>query len=272
MFQCTVNGNTLPVKEWYFAASVGNSYIKFIDSSYTSVDKTFKDNMIITNIKITDTTQPDYIENYDVYLTRKSITVSNETINEMSEEDNSQNIKQVTKQIITLYLDAPTTDVQVNNIADFVGYIPNPDSLSVEDYKKYTINKSKLELADYLLQHPLQSNVHGDTSKYYAITENKQILLLMELACAQQAKEADILYQPSWNASGEACTYDWTIEELKTLAFQINQVVKPLISYQQAIEETIIGKTSIDEIKLIEIDFDAHDPRNADSSESEEAS
>ena len=269
MFQCTVNNKTLPIKEWYFG--VGDNYLKFIDTEYSSVDECFPDNGIITNVKITDDSQPDYLENHDVYLTRKSITVENEVVDVITPVGESgQNIEQVTKKVISVFLGTPTTDMQVNNIAEYIGYVANPDSLSLGDYKNYAINKSKNDLANYLLQHPLQSNVHKNTLKSYAITENKQILLLMELVCAQQAAESEIPYQPSWNASGESCTYDWTIDELKTLAFQINQVVKPLISYQQTVEEEIMSKESVEDIKAIVIDFSAHDPRNTQSDNNEE--
>lgn len=266
MFQCTINNVTLPIKEWYFG--VGDNYLKFIDTEYSTVDQCLPDNGIITNVKITDDSQPDYLENHDVYLTRKSLTVENEIVDVITQiGESGQNIEQVTKKVFTVFLGTPTTDMQVDNLANYVGYVANPDSLSLADYKNYAINQSKTDLANYLLQHPLQSNVHKNTMKSYAITENKQILLLMELVCAQQAAEFEIPYQPSWNASGEACTYDWTIDELKTLAFQINQVVKPLISYQQTVEEEIINKNSIDEIKALNIDFNAHDPRNTQSEE-----
>lgn len=264
MYKCTINNVTYPVKEWYFG--IGDNYVKFIDTEYSLIDKLFAKNTIIRAVKITDDTSESYIEDYDVYLTRKMITVSNEDVSVTTlSEEGTPITNQENKEVITVFLGMPAVDTQIDNIADYVGYIENPDSLSLEDYKNYAINQSKTTLANYLLQNPLQSNVHGNTPKHYAITENKQILLLLELTCALQAQELEIPYQPSWNASGEACTYDWTVDELRTLAFQINQVVKPLISYQQTVEEQIIEKSSIDEIKAIEIDFDAHDPRNTQS-------
>lgn len=267
MFKCTVNGNnTFSVLEWYFGG-VGDCYIKFVDATYSEIEAAFPDKEIISNIKITDDSQPDYLESFNIYLTRKQIAVTTESLSQVSSQENSQKIEQVEKEVITVTLKTPTADQQINGIADYVGYVFNPDGLSLIEYKNYAINNSKNELANYLLQHPLQSNVHKGEMKSYAITENKQILLLLELTCAQQAQESEIPYQPSWNASGEACTYDWTIDELKTLAFQINQVVKPLISYQQTVEEEIINKNSIDEIKALNIDFNAHDPRNTQSEE-----
>jgi hypothetical protein len=46
----------------------------------------------------------------------------------------------------------------------------------------------------------------------------------------QVAQQSVIDYQASWNATGEDCTYDWTIEGLKQLAFEIENVVRPLIN------------------------------------------
>lgn len=267
MFQCTVNGKTFETNEWFFGE--GDNFIKLLNANFNDVNSAFPKKTIITNVKITDTTQPDYLENFDVYLSRKSIVVETQTISKITESEGTQHIDYEDVDVIIVTLNTPTSDLQIQNVANYVGYVMNPDSLSLEEYKNYTINNSKNELANYLLAHPLQSDVHKSILKNYAITENKQILLLMELMCAQQAQEASIPYQPSWNASGEACTYDWTIDELKTLAFQINQVVKPLISYQQSIEEQIISKETITEIKSIVVDFASHDPRNSQLSDNE---
>lgn len=46
-------------------------------------------------------------------------------------------------------------------------------------------------------------------------------------------------YQPSWNATGEANTYVWTLIELMQPAHEITLTVKPKVLKQQAIEAAI---------------------------------
>ena len=66
-----------------------------------------------------------------------------------------------------------------------------------------------------------------------------------------------ISYQPSWNESGKACTYDWTLLELQELSFEITSVVKPLVSKQQALESAINSCDSKDAVAAIEINYEA---------------
>ena len=69
-------------------------------------------------------------------------------------------------------------------------------------------------------------------------------------------------FQPSWNARGEECTYDWTLEELVVLGADIEAKVRPLVSLQQSMESQIMAATSRDEILEVVITFD-----NVDSEE-----
>ena len=74
------------------------------------------------------------------------------------------------------------------------------------------------------------------------------------------AQQKGISYQPSWNTTGEACTYDWTLEELQQLAIEIEATVRPLISHQQALEKDILATESMDQLKAIVISYAGIDP------------
>jgi len=137
--------------------------------------------------------------------------------------------------------------------ADIMGI--DPDTATLEQLKAYQIAKSKEKLEIYLEANPLTSKCHGGAEKQYSITKEKQALLTQEIAIVQMAIQADIEYQPSWNAQGEPCTYDWTLEELKQLAFEAVTVVKPLVSHQQTIEAQINAAQTKEEVLAVSIDY-----------------
>jgi hypothetical protein len=127
----------------------------------------------------------------------------------------------------------------------------NEDDLSLEDLKAYRIAQSKVNLANYLATHPVTSTAHKNTEASYSITQEKQSLLVsMIMMCTINPD-----YQPSWNATGEACTYDWTLEELQTLAADIEAVVRPLVSKQQSMEVEINAASTIAAVKKVSITF-----------------
>ena len=63
-------------------------------------------------------------------------------------------------------------------------------------------------------------------------------------------------FQPSWNARGEVCTYDWTMEELIILGADIEAKVRPLVSLQQSMESQIMSATTREEILSVKITFE----------------
>ena len=75
------------------------------------------------------------------------------------------------------------------------------------------------------------------------------------IAVAEMAEKAGVSYQPSWNATGEVCTYDWTVDELKQLAFEMESFVRPLVSKQQAIETEIKACTTVEEVINVVISY-----------------
>ena len=138
---------------------------------------------------------------------------------------------------------------------------PDPATMDLADLQEYLIMKSKEDLEAYLLAHPITSSCHGGVEKQYSVTEEKQQILNQAIALANIAISiGDTSYQPSYNATGEECTYDWTLEELVTLAFEINRTVRPLISRQQSIESRIMNATTTGEALAIEIRYDDVEP------------
>lgn len=121
-------------------------------------------------------------------------------------------------------------------------YLPDEtpiEDMELADAKAVQISECKLDLEDYLEANPITSSVHGDTPKQYAITSEKQAYLAQMISMATIAQQMSLSFTPSWNASGEACTYDWTLQELTQLAFEIEARVRPLVSYQQSVESQI---------------------------------
>ncbi len=123
------------------------------------------------------------------------------------------------------------------------------------ELKAWQINQSKKNLETYLESNPIKSSARGETQKYYSITREKQSLLTQMILVTQLAIQSGVEYQPSWNAAGEACTYDWKIEELQQLAFEIEAVVRPLVSHQQTMEAELNASETKEAVMAISITF-----------------
>lgn len=120
--------------------------------------------------------------------------------------------------------------------------------------KQVLIAQSKRNLADYLASHTITSECHGEAAAY-SITSEKQSYLSCMIMTAQMAQAAGIDYQPSWNAAGQVCTYDWTLAQLQQLAFEIEAAVRPLVSKQQTMEMQLSASQSLEELENIDITF-----------------
>lgn len=131
----------------------------------------------------------------------------------------------------------------------------NADTATLEELKGYAIKQSKIKLETYLVEHPIESTCHKETLGTYSITSDKQQLLTQMIIMTQMAQQNEVEYQPSWNETGKECTYDWTLTELQTLAFEIEQVVRPLISKQQTIESAIKACETKEDVLAIVIDY-----------------
>ena len=120
--------------------------------------------------------------------------------------------------------------------------------------KKTLIAQSKQNLADYLSNHTITSSCHGEAAEY-SITSEKQSHLSNMIVAAQMAQATGVAYSPSWNATGQKSTDDWTLAQLQQLLFEIEAAVRPLVSKQQAIELQLSSAETIEELENIEITF-----------------
>jgi uncharacterized coiled-coil DUF342 family protein len=125
-------------------------------------------------------------------------------------------------------------------------------TLSLAEAKQARIAESQQALATWLDENPITSTCHGGVYAKYSITAEKQAYLQAMILITTMAQANNIPYQPSWNAKGKPCTYDWTLEELQQLAIEIEQVVRPRISRQQEIQ----AANTMDELIAITFDFD----------------
>lgn len=98
------------------------------------------------------------------------------------------------------------------------------------------ISDSKAALAAYLAAHPL-TWVDGKT---YNVTEDKQALLMGNIAAYQIEVQSNPAAVVTWNASGEECAV-WDIGQLCALAVAIKNYVKPLVAAQQAYEVAVMS-------------------------------
>ena len=128
-------------------------------------------------------------------------------------------------------------------------------TLSLEDAIAFRVKESAAALSEYLAANPITSTCHKGIAAKYSITKDKQEYLQSMISVCTLAKQSGRPYQPSWNATGEVCSYDWTIEELVQLAMEIEATVRPLVSYQQTIENQIKNCTTMDELKAIVINY-----------------
>ena len=128
-------------------------------------------------------------------------------------------------------------------------------TLSLEDAIAFRVKESAAALSEYLAANPITSTCHKGIAAKYSITKDKQEYLQSMISVCTLAKQSGRPYQPSWNATGEVCSYDWTIEELVQLAMEIEATVRPLVSYQQTIENQIKKCTTMDELKAVVINY-----------------
>lgn len=198
---------------------------------------------------------------------KKYETLSN-TVNELPNTMKTQLQEKLTESMDTM---SETIDTKIKEFKETVfaplePFDPESSSASLAEIKQYRIEMSKLNLATYLETHPIRSSVHGGIEKEYSITAEKQqylgqMIMLAEGAkklkeAAKESGEENIPeFKPSWNAKGESCTYDWTLEELYMLSVQIEQVVRPLISRQQTMEAMIMQTSSKEEALAVSIEF-----------------
>ena len=112
------------------------------------------------------------------------------------------------------------------------------------------ISDSKAALATYLAAHPL-TWVDGKT---YNVTEDKQALLMGNIAAYQIEVQSNPAAVVTWNASGEECAV-WDIGQLCALAVAIKNYVKPLVAAQQAYEVAVMSAATDADANAVQLAY-----------------
>ena len=121
--------------------------------------------------------------------------------------------------------------------------------------KEKKIQESKEQLATWLANNPMLSEIHNPEGEHYTVTQEKQAQLTQLLTLYSMAKPAGTEMQLTWNASGGVCE-EWTYEQLSTLSFQIASYVLPRVKKQQQLEVQINSCNTEKELNEIEIEYD----------------
>lgn len=144
------------------------------------------------------------------------------------------------------YIEIENDIFNYKDIAD----IPITSDMDLVNVKSLMIQRSKYNLQEYLRTHKVASDAKGGITKYYSATLEKQSLLANQMVLAQL-----IGNHIRWNASGEECE-EWSVDEMKQLAKDIQAFVTPLISKQQKMEKEITNAKTVDGCLAIEITFE----------------
>lgn len=193
---------------------------------------------------------------YDGYSILRSIATNEQDLIENPENPKYTVVLAVTSDVSSL---VPILQERIAELeAELVELTaePDPSQMTLDELKLYLIELSKKNLNDYLETHQVTSSCHGGVEAEYTCTLEKQQLLNQAIALCEIHNKLGNEYQPSWNAHGQECTYDWTLNELIILAIQIEAAVKPLISAQQSMESKIKAATTIEEANAVSITFD----------------
>lgn len=216
---------------------------------------------------VTDTDTSVQLLKEDSKKIAKDVTDTADNVSKLSEQNNvldqklteqAENIKKVEDNISSNKEEVSTLKDGVNRLDNRVEALePVKDirTLSLEDAKQYRITESANALCEYLASHPITSTCHKGVAAQYSITKEKQSYLQSMILMTQMAVANGVEYQPSWNATGEVCTYDWELEELQQLAMEIEAVVRPLVSLQQKIEKEIKSCETMEALVAVVISY-----------------
>lgn len=135
-------------------------------------------------------------------------------------------------------------------------YVPTEEELQAmfEMEKQGKIEDTKILLALYLAENPLLSMAHGGEAGLYAVTSEKQALMMSQYMTYQIEKQINPAAVLTWNKTGEVCEV-WTEEEFLQLILEIKQYVYPLVSWQQVLEKKIAECTTKEELEAIVINY-----------------
>lgn len=141
--------------------------------------------------------------------------------------------------------------------------IPEPEPPTEEELaakfeqdKRSKISFSKALLESFLEENPITSTAHNNTPGIYAVTSEKQSLLMSQYMTYQIEKAANPEATLRWNETGESCE-EWTEKEFMQLVLEIKAYVEPLVSHQQTLEKQIRACTTQEELDGIEIKYES---------------
>lgn len=141
----------------------------------------------------------------------------------------------------------PEIEQKIRELSNIV--LINPDKMSLEEYKDYSIEQTK----DYI-DIKLRCGIVYDGQLYNAC-KDKQNLLANQLGLYMvnaQAGEPDEL---SWNTKDGVCIDGWSPDELRKLGNAMKAAAKPLQKKQQEAELRIKAAINREEIDIIMQEF-----------------
>ena len=225
-----------------------NADIELVRSAFSSEFNT-RTVKLLSEKKITMTV-------YDGYSILRSIATNEQDLNENPEKPKYTVVLAMTSDISSLVPQLQERIAELEAEIITLTAEPDPSQMDLDQLKEYMISMSKMNLDVYLSEHPVVSTCHAGVEAEYTCTLEKQTLLNSAIAMAEIHNKLGTAYQASWNARGEECTYDWTLDELIMLAIDIEAFVKPLVSAQQSMESKINAATTKEEVFDVSISFD----------------
>lgn len=224
-------------------------------SELTSENTSLKEQLSALNTAKNElTNQVTDLSNTNTILNEKIIDLEkvNVSLGEALEEVKTANeeLKESMDVVSDLQQATSANSDEIATIKEQIAEV-DEDTLDLEGLKEHRIQQSKVNLANYLANNTVSSNCHGGVEAEYSMTQEKQTQLMAVIMMSTLNPD----YKPSWNASGEVCTYDWTVDELQVLAASIEAVVRPLVSRQQTMEVEIRSAETIEEVKAVDISF-----------------
>ena len=143
----------------------------------------------------------------------------------------------------------------------FVYYELDNSVQILDDLKEKRIKRTKEDLAIYLQENPLKSDVKHGKSKFYTVTMEKQNQLFAKMNDYFSKALPKILLNEdvsdifiTWNAQGETSEL-WTYEEICKLKDEIMEYVNPIVEYQRYLEALINEQDTQDGIYNLDCTF-----------------
>lgn len=146
------------------------------------------------------------------------------------------------------------TDIALRQIAGVIAKKTN--FLTFEEYQKAKIEQSKVDLADFLSEHPLISNCyHNEWHKFNATAEHRNLFVTHYYAHMMKVQSGMFPDDKmSWNISGQECV-DWTDAEALAFTVAMDAYVTPLVHAQQRFEIAVREATTKEQLDQITIDY-----------------